>query len=78
MPKGSHGEKHPADTIGRAVMIGKIEDERDPIRSAAAELGSRGGQARARKLTREERSRIAKNAANRRWGKAYLEPESVK
>jgi hypothetical protein len=43
----------------------------DPIRAAAAELGRRGGlkggKARAEKLTREERQRIARVAAKARW-----------
>lgn len=82
MPKGPRGEKRPADAIGRAVMIGKIatgeiEDERDPVKSAAAEMGSRGGKARARKLDPIERKRIATLAANRRWRKDPPEPETV-
>ena len=48
MPKGPRGERRPADAIGRAVLIGKIatgeiEDERDELSSAAAELGRLGG-----------------------------------
>ena len=75
MPKGPRGEKRPADAIGRAVMIGKIatgeiEDEREELSSAAAQLGSKGGQARARSLTAEQRSMIARPAAKRRWQKA--------
>lgn len=35
----------------------------------AVELGRRGGAARARRLTSERRSEIARNAAARRWGK---------
>jgi hypothetical protein len=37
--------------------------------SPAAELGRRGGVARARKLSRERRVEIARHAAARRWGK---------
>ena len=81
MPKGPNGEKRPADAIGLAVMIGKIatgeiEDERVELSSAAAQLGSKGGQARARNLTSAERTAIAKKAASRRWEKAVLEPEN--
>jgi hypothetical protein len=48
VPKGQHVEKRPADPIGLEVMVGKIatgeiEDERDEIKSAAAQLGSKGG-----------------------------------
>lgn len=72
MPKGPRGEKRPADSIGLAVMIGKIatgeiEDTRDPIKTAAAELGSRGGKKRAENMTPERRSDIAKAAARKRW-----------
>lgn len=62
MPKGPRGEKRPADAVARAVMVakiatGEIEDERDDVRAAAVALGSKGGQARARKLTGAERPR---------------------
>ena len=72
MPKGPHGEKRPADAIGLAVHIGRIatgdiKDERDPIESAAAELGSRGGKKRAENMTSERRAEIARTAAAKRW-----------
>ena len=73
MPKGPRGEKRPADAIGRAVMIGKIatgeiEDERDEkLSSAAAELGRKGGKARAEKMSPERRKEIARKAAEKRW-----------
>ena len=43
MPKGPRGEKRPADAIGRAIKIakiatGEIEDEREELSSAAAQL----------------------------------------
>ena len=74
MPKGPRGEKRPADAIGRAVMIGKIatgeiEDERDPVASAAAEMGRRGGKTRAENMTPERRAEIARKAAAKRWAK---------
>ena len=75
MPKGPKGQKRPADVIGNAVKIaqiatGEVEDEveddgKDP---AAKALGSKGGKARASKLTPEERSEIARKAAVKRWG----------
>lgn len=73
MPKGPRGEKRPADAVSRAVLIGKIatgevEDERDEkLSSAAAELGRKGGKARAEKMTPERRKEIARNAAKLRW-----------
>lgn len=75
MPKGPRGEKRPADAIGRAVMVariatGEIEDERESLSSAAAELGSKGGKARAANMTPERRAEIARKAAAKRWGKS--------
>ena len=74
MPKGPRGEKRPADAIGRAVLIGKIatgeiEDKRDELRSAAAELGRKGGKKRAENMTPERRAEIARAAAAKRWAK---------
>lgn len=73
MPKGPRGEKRPADAIGRAVLIakiatGEVEDERESLSSAAAELGRKGGKKRAENMTPERRAEIARNAAKRRWG----------
>jgi len=73
MPKGPRGEKRPADAIGRAIMVakiatGEIEDERDELSSAAAELGRKGGKKRAENMTPERRKEIARKAAATRWG----------
>ena len=75
MPKGPRGEKRPADAIGAAIMVGRIatgevEDERDELKSAAAQLGSKGGKKRAENMTPERRSEIAKKAAAKRWAKS--------
>jgi hypothetical protein len=72
MPKGPRGEKRPADVIGAAVKVmriatGEEAEELDSAKSAAAELGSRGGKERAIRLTPERRSEIAKKAAKGRW-----------
>lgn len=75
MPKGPKGEKRPADVIGNAVHVmriatGEIEegapvdDGKDP---AAKALGKKGGNARAAKLTPDERAEIARKAAATRW-----------
>jgi hypothetical protein len=73
MPKGPHGEKRPADVIGNAVKVMRIatgeEEEVLPERSAAAELGSKGGKARAASMTAKRRKEIAKKAAAKRWRK---------
>jgi hypothetical protein len=72
MPKGPKGEKRPADVIGAAVKVMRIatgqESEEIAVKSAAAELGSRGGKARAAKLSKKKRAQIARKAAKKRWG----------
>ena len=71
MPKGPRGEKRPADVIGAAVKVMRIatgeETEELAVKSAAAELGSRGGKARAKALSKKKRAEIAKRAAKARW-----------
>ena len=72
MPRGPKGEKRLADVIGAAVMVGRIatgeiEDTKVPAKSAAAELGTRGGKARAKALSKKKRSEIASKAARARW-----------
>lgn len=71
MPKGPKGQKRPADVIGNAVRVMQIatgqETETEPVRSAAATLGSLGGKARAATLSKSKRSEIAKKAAAKRW-----------
>jgi hypothetical protein len=72
MPKGPQGPKRPAGVIGNAVRvmriaIGEETEELDTVKSAAAELGSRGGKARAARMTPERRCEIAKKAAQQRW-----------
>ena len=76
MPRGPKGEKRPADTVGAAVMVakiatGEVEDELtdDGKNKAAVELGRKGGQARAEKLSKKRRAEIAKKAAKARWAK---------
>ncbi|MDD5177226.1 MAG: histone H1 [Sterolibacterium sp.] len=57
----------------KAIGEAPQEPEIDPKKKAAIESGRRGGikggAERAKKLTAEERSEIAKMAAARRWGK---------
>ena len=72
MPKGPQKQKRPADTIGCAITVAKIatgeieEDLQQPSRRTKS--GKAGAKARATKLTKEERSTIAKKAAKARWG----------
>ena len=77
MPRGPQGQKRPADVIGNAVKVMQIatgeaeeefeDDGKDP---AAKTLGAKGGKARAKKLTPERRREIAREAAQKRWGKS--------
>jgi hypothetical protein len=75
MPKGPKGQKRPTDVVGNAVRVmeiatGQREEEYEPDTGkdkAAAELGRKGGKARAKRMTAEERSRAAKKAADLRW-----------
>lgn len=77
MPKGPQGQRRPADVIGRAVQIMRIatgeekeaapvDDGKDP---AAKAMGKKGGAARAKSLTAEQRQEIARKGAAKRWGK---------
>ena len=71
MPRGPKGEKRPADAIGNAVHVmriatGEIEEAKQ---TAAAELGRKGGKARAAKMTAEQRADISRRAARARWKK---------
>ena len=58
------------------IATGKIGEEFGPEGpkpgkdAAAADLGKRGGAARANKLTPEQRAEIARKAATSRWGKS--------
>ena len=64
MPIGPNGERRPSDPIACAVMVakiatGEIQDPKPEQRN--------GGLARARALTPERRSEIARKAARARW-----------
>lgn len=82
MPTGPKGQKRPADVIGNAVKVmriatGEISDprcedgpdkEKNPRAVAAGRLGGeKGGKRRAQAMTQEERSAVAKRAAQARW-----------
>jgi hypothetical protein len=73
MPKGPKGQKRPADVIGCAIKVAKIatgEIEEEIIcKEYARKGGLKGGKARARKLSPEQRAEIAKIAAKARWKK---------
>jgi hypothetical protein len=74
MPKTPKGHKRPADVASNAVhamriATGEIEETAtdDGKSKAAVELGSKGGKARAKKLSARKRAEIAKKAARVRW-----------
>ncbi len=72
MPKGPQGQQRPADVIGNAVLIAKIATgevaDTGYKQPAKAKSGRAGAAARAKSLTAEERSTIARKAAAGRWG----------
>lgn len=53
--------------IATGQTEGEEEEQEGTKNKAAAELGRLGGKARAKKLSPEERSAIAKKAAKKRW-----------
>jgi hypothetical protein len=69
MPKGPRGETRPADVIGAAVMVARIAtgEAEDTKRSGRVRSGVAGASARAKSLSAEKRSEIAKKAAKARW-----------
>jgi hypothetical protein len=73
MPKGPNGQKRPGDVIGAAIMVakiatGEVEDNATaPDKAHHSRGGKKGGAARAAALTPEQRSEIAKKAAQLRW-----------
>lgn len=74
MPKGPKGEKRPADVVGSAIKVAKIAtgeiDESLLKKPGLRRSGKAGAKARAEKLTPEQRSEIARIAANARWKKS--------
>ena len=76
MPKGPQCQKRPRDTVRAAIMVaristGEIEDKlQEPSPHAKA-----GGQARAKSLTKAQRSAIARKAALARWHKVETASE---
>jgi hypothetical protein len=73
MPKGPKGEKRPADVVSAAVMVAKIATgeikEYSDGKDYARKGGKKGGKDRAMALTPEQRSEIARAAAEARWKK---------
>ena len=76
MPKTPTGARRPADVIGNAVHVMRIatgqvdESERPLPKESARKAGLAGAKARNIKLTKAEKTRIAKKAAKTRWKSA--------
>lgn len=52
------------------IATGQTEDREESEKSAAAaEMGRKGGKARAANLTPEQRAEIARKGASSRWGR---------
>jgi hypothetical protein len=74
MVRGPKGEKRKADVIGNAVHVmriatGQVEDTVS-AHPGQKRGGERGGRVRAKVLTDEQRSEIARTAAAARWKKS--------
>lgn len=72
MPTGPKGRKRPADVIGNAVKVMRIAtgEESEDVREtpSRASVASKGGSARAKKVSPSKRKEIASRAAKTRWG----------
>jgi len=77
MPREPKGQKRPRDPnqLGKLIVdisVGETEDRTPagpPKNEAAAEMGRKGGAARAKAMTPERRAEIARQAAAKRWTK---------
>ncbi|HVM80982.1 MAG TPA: hypothetical protein VMU06_18320 [Stellaceae bacterium] len=67
--------------IGAAVKVMRIATGEEAekltaaLKTAAAELGSRGGKARATALSKKKRAEIARKAARARWADSRCRPK---
>jgi len=78
MPKRSSKKKKDISELAKSIVDQATDEEpQEPVddkgkNPAAVELGRlgglKGGKARAKKLTPEQRSEIARKAARKRWG----------
>ena len=65
----TQGQKRPGNTIGEDVMVAKIAtgEIEDTLPSKTRNGGLKGGEVRAKELSPERRSEIARQAAETRW-----------
>ena len=71
MPTGPSGEKRPADVIANAVHMMRVatgEADETYVNEGKRKGGRKGGEARAKTVSAERRSEIAKEGATARWG----------
>lgn len=73
MPRGPQGQRRPTDPARNAlkilkIAIGEIDEDLQQSPEQLARVRA-GGHARARKLTKTQRSAIARKAALARWHK---------
>lgn len=67
--KSPRGKKRPADVIGNAITVARIATGEIQEERKESTQRHKGGKARAKALTAKKRSKIAKKAAKKRWGK---------
>ena len=71
MPKGPRGESRPPDIVGCAILVGRIAvgdvTEEPQVPSGRVRSGLAGAKARSDSLTAQQRSDVARKAANARW-----------
>ena len=73
MPTGPNGERRPSDINANAVLVAKIatkEVEEQIVSPVQRQNGRKGGLSRAKALTPEQRTEIARKGARARWGKS--------
>ena len=74
MPKGSRGQKRPADVIGCAVQVARLSVglEAEELRKPPGRVrsGHAGAKTPAHALAPQTRRQIARKAAATRWGHA--------
>jgi hypothetical protein len=77
MPERSSKKKKDMNELAKSIMEQPtseqpkepVDEGKNPAAVALGRLGGlKGGKARAAKLTKEQRSEIAKKAAQKRWG----------
>ncbi len=67
MPKGPKGEKRPADINKLAARIVEVSTGDADVPGPRRAGGLKGGKARAKALSSQERKEIAQKAAKARW-----------